>query len=65
MFCAIDFRAYSNRHYTRKTIIMIIMISTRLRSYKRLIEKEYAGTEYEIHKYAMNEAAVMKATKVS
>ena len=43
----------------------IIMISTRLRSYKRLIEKEYAGTEYEIHKYAMNEAAVMKATKVS
>ena len=41
------------------------MISTRLRSYKRLIEKEYAGTEYEIHKYAMNEAAVMKATKVS
>ena len=42
-----------------------IMISTRFRSYKRLIEKEYAGTEYEIHKYAMNEAAVMKATKVS
>ena len=41
------------------------MISTRFRSYKRLIEKEYAGTEYEIHKYAMNEAAVMKATKVS
>ena len=32
----------------------IIMISTRFRSYKRLIEKEYAGTEYEIHKYAMN-----------
>ena len=62
MFCAIDFRAYSNRHYTRTTIIMI---STRFRSYKRLIEKEYAGTEYEIHKYAMNEAAVMKATKVS
>ena len=35
------------------------------RSYNGLIKIEYTGTEYETHKDAMNEAAVMTATKVS
>ena len=43
----------------------IEMISTRCRSYNGLIKIEYTGTEYETHKDAMNESAIMTATKVS
>ena len=41
------------------------MISKRCRYYNRLIKIEYTGTEYETHKDAKNEAAVMTTTKVS
>ena len=49
----------------KRGITKIEMISTRCRSYNGLIKIEYTGTEYETHKDAMNEAAVMTATKVS